>query len=236
MLGMVGKNGYTGCHDGNPPQCHPNPDYPNNACFYDPTTGQVEAELKAAIDYINGLGYGTVGPVTLDIGGNDVGGDFNPQTCIYSSTWTADLQHMDQNLTMPGGILDQLTRTLHNDGDGDLIVLNYYDVHNYSYPIPTPNTGPPTPCPNSVAYIQQLNQHLAADAAQYSSVKYFVDIYSSPAFNPDGICGDNQVTPVIPPSTSWCVTPDSQNPKRNFHPTADGYTQMYLTVQSTVNY
>jgi hypothetical protein len=75
---------------------------------------------------------------------------------VNGSGWDADLAALDQNLT--GVILPRLVAALtdrHGVRTGDLVMMNYYD--------PWQNE-----CPNAVSYVVQLNQHLAADAAQFA--------------------------------------------------------------------
>ena len=112
------------------------------------------AQLPAAVSFIKAH-PGQVSPVSLDIGANDLLGDINESTCAVSSTWNADLQRLDSNLTQT--ILPQLVAALTagNTRTGDLVMMNYYN--------PYQNT-----CPNSPTYIAQLNAHLAVDAAQFN--------------------------------------------------------------------
>jgi len=64
---------------------------------------------------------------------------------------------VDSNLTKM--ILPQLVAALTVNGKltGDLLLMGYYDPYQNI-------------CPNSVPYIQQLNQHLQADAAVWPSL------------------------------------------------------------------
>jgi lysophospholipase L1-like esterase len=111
-------------------------------------------QLAAAVDFIRAH-PGKVSPVSLDIGANDVMGDLDQSTCAVSGSWDTDLRTLDQNLT--GTILPRLTAALTNRRGartGDLVLMNYYD--------PWQNQ-----CPATLAYLQELNQHLAADAAPF---------------------------------------------------------------------
>ena len=111
-------------------------------------------QLAAAVAFLKAH-PGKVSPVSLDLGANDLLGDLDPSTCTVSSTWDADLATLDRNLTET--ILPQLTAALtnrHGVRTGDLVMMNYYD--------PWQNQ-----CPNTLAFVQELNQHLAADAAQF---------------------------------------------------------------------
>ena len=112
-------------------------------------------QLKAAVSYIKRYA-GQVSPVSLDIGANDLLPDINSTTCAVSSSWESDLAALDSRLTAT--ILPQLVAALTNSSGartGDLVMMNYYD--------PYQNT-----CANSLAYVQELNSHLAADAAQFN--------------------------------------------------------------------
>lgn len=118
-------------------------------------------QLQAALAYLH-KHAGQVSPVTLDIGGNDMIRDINPKTCAISPNWEADLAAMDADLTRV--ILPQLVAalTVNNQLTGDLLLMNYYD--------PFQNT-----CPTSVPYVQEINQHLATDAAGLATT---VDIFT----------------------------------------------------------
>jgi lysophospholipase L1-like esterase len=130
------------------------------------------SQLDAGVRYLKQYA-GTVSPVTLDIGANDLLPDINTSTCTVSTKWTSDLATVDYNLTHT--ILPELTETLTSNGQrtGDLLLMNYYD--------PFENI-----CPNTLPYIQTFNQHLAADASGYATI---VDVYdafrSSTVPNPD---------------------------------------------------
>ena len=67
-----------------------------------------------------------------------------------------EIAALDSRVT--GTILPQLVAALTNSSGvrtGDLVMMNYYDPYQNS-------------CPNSLAYVQELNSHLAADAAQFN--------------------------------------------------------------------
>lgn len=112
-------------------------------------------QLAAAVAFLTAH-QGKVSPVSLDIGANDMIRDLDPSTCtVNGSGWDADLAALDQNLT--GVILPRLVAALTDRRGvrtGDLVMMNYYD--------PWQNE-----CPNAVSYVVQLNQQLAADAAQF---------------------------------------------------------------------
>ncbi len=121
-------------------------------------------QLPAAVNFLNAH-KGQVSPVSLDIGANDILPDINKSTCTISSTWSTDLATVDTNLTTH--ILPQLTSAMKNSSGamtGDLVMMNYYD--------PFQNM-----CPNTVSYVQEANQHLAADAAQFGVP--IVDVFTA---------------------------------------------------------
>ena len=112
------------------------------------------SQLNAALSFLKAH-PGAVSPVSLDIGANDLLPDINGSTCAISSTWSTDLANLDTRLT--GTILPKLTAALTVNGvrTGDLVMMNYYDPYQNA-------------CPTSLSYVQTLNQHLAADAAQFN--------------------------------------------------------------------
>lgn len=113
------------------------------------------SQLNAAVSYIKRY-PGQVSPVSLDIGANDLLGDISSSTCAVSSSWASDLAALDSRLT--GTILPKLVAALTNSSGartGDLVMMNYYDPYQNA-------------CPTSVTYVQELNSHLAADAAQFN--------------------------------------------------------------------
>lgn len=118
-------------------------------------------QLAAILKYVHRYA-GQVSPVTLDIGANDVMKDINSSNCAINANWEADLALMDTNLTQV--ILPQLVAALTVDGQvtSDLLLMDYYDPFQNS-------------CPNSIPYVQELNQHLATDAAGFATL---VDVFS----------------------------------------------------------
>lgn len=119
-------------------------------------------QLKSAINFLHSHA-GKVSPVTLDIGANDVLKDLNISNCTVSANWATDMATVDANLTQV--ILPQLVAAMTVNGQrtGDLLLMNYYDPYQNI-------------CPNSVYYVQQLNQHLAADVAGLATL---VDAFAS---------------------------------------------------------
>lgn len=111
------------------------------------------SQLSAALSFIRAH-RGQVSPVSLDMGANDLLPDINSSTCAVSSSWSTDLANLDNRLV--NTILPQLVAALKVNGvrTGDLVMMNYYDPYQNK-------------CPNSVSYVETLNSHIAADAAQF---------------------------------------------------------------------
>ncbi len=123
----------------------------------------VGAQLNAALAYL-ALYKGQVSPVTFDIGANDLLPDINSSTCVVNTTkYNSDLATLDTNLTQI--ILPKLHNALVVSGKltGDLLVMNYYDPYQNS-------------CPNTVSYIQEINQHIASDVSGYGTM---VDVFTA---------------------------------------------------------
>ena len=152
-------------------------------------------QLTSALAYLH-ANAGTVSPITLDIGANDVLPDIDPTTCtINQSKFATDLATLDANLTQV--ILPQLHTALTVNGQltGDLVMMNYYD--------PFQNI-----CPNTVPFTEEENQHLANDVSGFGSI---VDVFA--AFG-----GAKTPNPHICKYTWMCsFTPP------NIHPTDKGY-------------
>ena len=119
-------------------------------------------QLDAAVAYLQ-VFAGRVSPVTLDIGANDLLPDINPKTCTVSSSFSTDLQTVDNNLT--NIILPRLKAALTVRGQvtGDLVMMNYYDPYQNI-------------CPQDVSYVEAMNQHLANDANGYGII---VDVFGA---------------------------------------------------------
>lgn len=165
-----------------------------------------------------------VSPVTLSLGADDLtgtGGAFDDSACIVNSTWTSKLAQLDYNLTQV--ILPELTSDLKQNGvwTGDLIILNYYDVYNYTYPLPSGDQAP-LACRNAIMLLQELNQHLANDAALFQ-LPPPINIWSAPGFNPNQIC-----------TYTWRCSPPPNT--GNPHPTTDGYGKMVQAIEAVVPY
>jgi lysophospholipase L1-like esterase len=136
----------------------------NGGCPYSYLKKEVYfgAQLPAVIDAIKD-NAGNVSPVTLDIGANDLLGDIDTSNCTISAGWSTDLATVDTNLTKT--ILPQIDAALTVNGQrtGDLLLMGYYDPYQNI-------------CPNSVQYIEQINQHLQNDAQGFA---IFVDVFDA---------------------------------------------------------
>jgi lysophospholipase L1-like esterase len=165
-------------------------------------------QLNAALSFLT-QHRGQVSPVTLEIGANDVLQDWNPTTCTAASTAATDLDKLDQNLTkiiLPS-LLDALATTSGSRA-GNLVLLNYYNPYARQ-------------CTNSPDFIHLLNDHLAADAAQFQVP--VVDVYS--AFGGDTATADHICT------YTWICSSF-----RDFHPTNQGYQVIADAVEQTLGY
>jgi lysophospholipase L1-like esterase len=164
-------------------------------------------QLSAAINYLH-RHVGQVSPVTLDIGANDLLPDINASNCTVSSSFDSDLAKVDQNLT--GTILPQLTTALTVNGrlTGDLVLMNYYDPYQNI-------------CPNSVPYVQTLNQHLQADVNAFGAT--IVDVFS--AFGGAGV-----------PNKNICTYTWMCSIFKDIHATDTGYSVIASTFESGTGY
>jgi lysophospholipase L1-like esterase len=164
------------------------------------------AQLTAAVDFLKKeANRGHVSPITLEIGSNDVISDWDPFTCTASPNVDIDLARMDDNLTKV--ILPQLVDALQsrtNANNGDLHLLNYYNPYAKQ-------------CPDSAQFLHTLNDHLAADAAQFKIP--VVDVYG--AFG-----GDADMAKTICDYTWIC---DARF--HDIHPTNTGYKVIAKAVE-----
>ena len=163
-------------------------------------------QLGAAMAFLK-ANAGKVSPVTLAIGANDLLKDFNPSTCTVSSTFNADLATLDSNLIH--SILPALLGALTVEGrvTGDLVMMNYYD--------PFQNI-----CPNSVTFVQTVNQHLANDVSGFGII---VDVFL--AFGGPGIPNSNIC------AYTWICSPP---PGPDIHPTDLGYSVIAKTFAAAL--
>jgi lysophospholipase L1-like esterase len=153
-------------------------------------------QLSAAVDFLKEDHAGAVSPVSLDIGANDMLPDINTSNCTVSSSWSSDLARLDSNLT--GTILPRLTKALTNaqgQRTGDLVMMNYYD--------PFQNI-----CANSLNYVEQLDQHLASDAARFGVP--IADVFT--AFGGPGV-----------PNSHICTDTWMCSSYKDIHATSTGY-------------
>lgn len=170
------------------------------------------SQLQTAIDFLSAH-RGQVSPVTLDIGVNEfletltVNG-FN--CSVNTNTTQQILAQVDFNLTHV--ILPDLTNAMSVNGKvtGDLFLLNYYN--------PFANQ-----CPNFAPFLQEFNQHLAADASGFATL---VDV-----FTPFG--GSTNPNPLVCTYTWMC-----QNPifALGIHANTTGYQVMANAIKQTAGY
>jgi lysophospholipase L1-like esterase len=166
------------------------------------------AQLSAAVSFLHSHA-GQVSPVTLDMGANDLLPDINSSTCAVSSSWSSDLANLSKNLT--GTILPQLVSALTNSSGqrmGDLVMMNYYDPFINS-------------CPNSLPYIQALNQTIANDAAKFG-------VPVANVYNAFG--GNNQGANIC--NYTWICT----WPFYDVHATDTGYSVIANAFAATLGY
>lgn len=167
----------------------------------------VGPQLNAALSYLS-IYAGQVSPVTFDIGANDLLPDINSSTCVINtSKYNTDLATLDANLTQI--ILPKLHNALTVNGklSGDLLVMNYYDPYQNI-------------CPNTVSYIQQINQHIANDVSGYGTM---VDVFSAfgGAKTPNNnICSYTWMCSVF----------------KDIHPMSKGYSVIAATFEKRAGY
>ena len=166
----------------------------------------IGAQLNAAVAYLQ-VHAGQVSPVTLDVGANDLLPDIDPKTCNVSSSFNADLQTLDSNLT--NIILPRLKAALTVGGQvtGDLVMMNYYDPYQNI-------------CPHDVIYAQTINQHLANDASGYGII---VDVF--------GAFGG---TPT--PNKNICSYTWMCSIFKDIHATTEGYSVIANTFEQGAGY
>lgn len=162
-------------------------------------------QLAAAVAFLQAH-PGKVSPVTLDTGAEVGLRNIDPTTCtINVSGFNADLAVLDANLT--GTILPALRAALTVDGrvTGSIVMMNYYDPYQNI-------------CPNTVPFVETLNQHLANDVSGFASI---VDVFS--AFGGPGV-----------PNPDLCRLTLMCAPRPNYHPTAEGYSVIADTFAAAI--
>ncbi|WP_161975394.1 SGNH/GDSL hydrolase family protein [Tengunoibacter tsumagoiensis] len=167
----------------------------------------LEPQLNAAIEYLQAH-PGQVSPVTLQIGANDILPDINKSTCSTNTAqFATDLATLDANLTQT--ILPRLKAALTVNGQltGDLILVNYYDPYQNL-------------CPNSVPYLQTVNQHLAQDAAGYAHVADAFTAFGGAAIPNSNTC-----------NYTWICSFFS-----DIHPRSQGYSVIASTIENSIGY
>ncbi len=128
-------------------------------------------QLEGALEFLD-QHSGDTGPVSLQIGWNDVARNIAPSTCeVDRAGWRRDLARMDRDLTRT--ILPELVGALSADGrrTGDLVMLSYYDPYA-------------SRCPRLHGYVVQLDEHLTRDASRFGVP--MVDVAS--AFRGRSLC------------------------------------------------
>lgn len=167
------------------------------------------AQLTLALAFLQAHA-GTVSPITLDIGANDVLPDTNPSNCTTNKTkFDTDLATLNTNLTET--ILPDLRAALTINGrfTGDLVLMNYYDPYQNI-------------CPDTVHFALRLNAVLTADtkAFGFSIVNVFGAFGGAATPNPN-IC-----------AYTWMCTPPPLGP--NIHPTNQGYSVIANTFAAAI--
>lgn len=182
-------------------------DCPVRLIHHDAYTG---AQLDAAAQFLR-QHRGHVNPITLDIGANDVLGDFSDSTCSIQGPASYDLALLDNHLTED--ILPRLEDALGGPealAEAHLVLLNYYNPFAQV-------------CPGSNAFIRSLNAHLAADVARFPI--RIVDVYA--AFG-----GDAHDAQLVCTYTWYC----NARFHSDFHPTTLGYQVMARAVEQALGY
>lgn len=170
-------------------------------------TAYTGPQLAAALDFLH-RHAGYVNPITLDLGANDVLPDWDSTTCSANGNGTADLATFDTNLTHT--ILPQLVAALGTHyRTGDIVLFNYYNPFARQ-------------CPTSAPFVHLLNDHLAADAAQFAVP--VADVYT--AFGGDAHMADHLC------ANTWIC--DARF--HDIHPTTQGYRIMANAVEQVLSY
>lgn len=190
---------------------HPHDDHgrlpPARLIHHDAYTG---AQLAAATRFLR-VHRGQVSVITLDLGANDMLGDFSDGSCTTQGNVQGDLATVDRNLTE--NILPQIEDALGGPAAlaaAHLVLLNYYDPFAQV-------------CPDSTAFIQVLNAHLAADAARFRL--RVADVF-------DAFGGNKLSAQFVCTYTWYCLATYGHD----FHPTTSGYRVIAQAVEQAVGY
>ena len=162
-------------------------------------------QLAAALAYLK-FYRGQVSPVTLDIGANDLQHDFNTSTCAVASSFNSDLSAVDANVHTILTSL-QAAMTVNGQMTGDIVMMNYYDPYQNI-------------CPNTVPYIQMLNQHLAADVQGYGIIVDVFDAFGGAGVPNNNICNYTWMCSVF----------------KDIHATSQGYSVIAGVFENGTGY
>lgn len=197
----------------------------NLACVGETTTTMIEAgcpaklihheaytgaQLAAATNFLR-QHRGLVSAITLDIGANDMLGDYSDGSCATQGDVQGNLATVDHNLT--DVILPQIEDALGGPAAlaaAHLVLLNYYDPFARV-------------CPNSTAFVNLLNAHLYADAKRFRV--RVADVYD--AFGGDGLSAQLLCTDIW-----YCLATYDHD----IHPTSTGYRIIAQTVEQALGY
>ncbi|HZS90489.1 MAG TPA: GDSL-type esterase/lipase family protein [Chloroflexota bacterium] len=181
-------------------------------------------QLAGALNFIQ-QHPGQVGPVTIDIGVNDIITDIDPLNCLTRPRILTDATQAISNFT---GILSQLKSAL--NGTGDILAMNYYDP----YQLTNSNA-----CQTVVQLTQTFNEQLQA-VANNAGIP-MADVFT--AFGGDVLpppsTGTATNTPTTGPGTAT-PTPWPSNPLCTYtwfcsatdvHPTTAGYAAIANAIE-----
>lgn len=169
-----------------------------------PYTG---SQFNAALAYLASH-RGTVSPVTLDIGANDLLPDINATTCqVNQAKFSSDLANLDKQLKQV--ILPKLRAglTVHGVITGDIVLMNLYDPYQNI-------------CPATVPLVEMVNQHLAQDARGYATIANVFDQFGGAAVPNAKIC-----------TYTWICSSF-----KDIHPRNTGYSAIAQAFEASVGY
>lgn len=165
----------------------------------------IGSQLAAAVAYLKQY-RGQVSPVTLDIGAGDLEHDINTGNCTISSSFKSDLAEVDANVHT---ILTQLRAAMTVNGHmtGDIVMMNYYDPYQNI-------------CHDTMAGIQKLNQHLAADMQGFGILVDVFDAFGGTGVPNGNICNYTWMCSIF----------------KDIHGTDAGYSVIAGTFESGTGY